>query len=277
VDWDFTWPDIEADDVLFPAFIEVCLRVYTSIYEQEVAGWFAAGIISSCMSFFACLSMTPEKFGKMMKELKDALPDARFPSYEDTVMHATEMRDIMAMAVSRIEFVVSLAQRILNPHVQIHTSNTFSRAVQNRLSTIMVIVDTMIMLPDVHLWSYLLSVFPDEFDALTLGLSAMCSKPFIGYADNAEKVHFSADRMPYTFAVCTLVMKEVFKSQSIAGLKRKPPPIVMDTVIEIVKQIKIRVKRKPDFSKTSADAIRRAGEVLRLIGYWRRSAGNYMA
>jgi hypothetical protein len=239
-DWDYTWDDIEADDTLFLAYIEVCSRVYTTVYEKEVASWFSAGIISSCMSFFACLSMTLEKFGKMMKELKDALPEARFPSFEEVMACASEMRDIMAMAVSRIEFVVALAQRLLDPQVQIYTANTFSRAVQNGLSTIMVILDTIIMLPDIQLWGYLLDTFPDEFDALTLGLSTMCSKPFIGYADNSEKVHFSADRMPYIFSVSSLVMKEVFKSQTIAGLKRKPPQIVLDTVLEIVEQIKVR-------------------------------------
>jgi hypothetical protein len=83
-----------------------------------------------------------------------------------------------------------------------------------------------------------------------MGLSAMCSKPFISYNDNSEKMHFSAEQMLYLSSVCILVMKEVFKSTTISGLKRKPPQVVYERVIEIVEHIKLRVKVKPNFNHT---------------------------
>jgi hypothetical protein len=136
--------------------------------------------------------------------------------------------------VARTEFVVALGQRILDPKNQIYTANTFSRAVQNGLSTINVIVETITSLPDNAIWGYMYSQYQSEFEALNAGLTAMCTKPFIGYADNSEKLHFSAERMPYLSSICILIMKDVFKSTTIPGRKRKASAVVWDHVVEIV-------------------------------------------
>jgi hypothetical protein len=58
-----------------------------------------------------------------------------------------------------------------------------------------VIVETITSLPDNAIWGYMYSQYQSE--ALTASLTAMCNKLFIGYADNSEKLHFSAERMPY--------------------------------------------------------------------------------
>jgi hypothetical protein len=156
--------------------------------------------------------------------------------------------------------------------VQIYTANTFSRAVQNGLSTINVIVETITTLPYEYLWGYLNYKFPAEYDALAMGLSPMRSKTFIGY-HNSEKMHFSPERMPYLSSVCILVMKEVFKSTTIPGLKQKPHQVVYEHVIEIVEQIKLRVK----VNDTPREALDRAEQTLGLIVYWKQNVGNYMA
>jgi predicted transcriptional regulator len=51
--------------------------------------------------------MTTEKFSKMQGDLKNALPDVGFPSYDQIARVVSEIKDILANAVARIEFVVS--------------------------------------------------------------------------------------------------------------------------------------------------------------------------
>jgi hypothetical protein len=58
------------------------------------------------------------------------------------------MKDILAKAVARVEFVVAHGQRLLDPRIKIYTANTFSRSGQAGLSTVMVIVDTIMNLSD---------------------------------------------------------------------------------------------------------------------------------
>jgi hypothetical protein len=80
--------------------------------------------------------------------------------------------------------------------IKIYTANTFSRSVQAGLLTITVIIDTMTNLPDEKLWGCMFEHYTSEFTAFETGLIAMCRHPYIRYADNRKKMHFSADRMP---------------------------------------------------------------------------------
>jgi hypothetical protein len=104
--------------------------------------------------------MSPEKYGKIVKEMKETLPEAHLPSIEEIKGASTNMRDVLALAVARTEFVVALRQRVLDPKNQIYTANTFSHAVQNGLSMINVIVETITTLPDTEIWGYTYSQYP---------------------------------------------------------------------------------------------------------------------
>jgi hypothetical protein len=67
------------------------------------------------------------------------------------------------------------------------------------------------------------------------------------------------------------------KSPEIPGLKRKQAAVVYDRVIEIVEQVKLTVKVKPNFNGTAQIAIERTQQTLGLINFWRKSVRNYMA
>jgi hypothetical protein len=98
--WNYDYHWMEVDDEAFTTYIEVCSRVLTEIKEKEVAAWFISGIVTGCLSFFANLSMSANKYGKIVKEMKETLPEARLPMIEEITGSSKYMRDVLALTVA---------------------------------------------------------------------------------------------------------------------------------------------------------------------------------